>query len=62
MLKDIFELLYATSIFTMSAFALLSSICKEQNNETYSKLFTKYMKVNLLVTMGATLIIILINY
>ena len=59
MLTTIFELLYATSSLTMTAFALLSSICKEQNNETYSKLFTKYMKVNLFVTMGATLIIII---
>ena len=62
MLKDIFVLLYATSIFTMTALALSSAIVRDYKNEAYAKQLSKYTQVNTLINLGLTVILILINY
>lgn len=62
MLKDIFELLYATSILTMTALALSSAIVRDYKNEAYAKQLSKYTQVNTLINLGLTVMLILINY
>lgn len=62
MLNTIFELLYATSILTMTALALSSAIVRDYKNETYAKQLSKYTQVNTLVNLGLTVILIVINY
>ena len=58
MLNTIFVLLYATSIFTMTALALSSAIVRDYKNETYANRLTKYTQVNTLVNLGLTVILI----
>jgi hypothetical protein len=62
MLNTIFVLLYATSIFTMTALALSSAIVRDYKNEAYAKQLSKYTQVNTLINLGLTVILILINY
>ena len=62
MLNTIFVLLYATSIFTMTALALSSAIVRDYKNEAYAKQLSKYTQANTLINLGLTVILILINY
>ena len=62
MLNTIFELLYATSILTMTALALSSAIVRDYKNEAYANRLTKYTQVNTLINLGLTVMLILINY
>lgn len=62
MLNTIFVLLYATSIFTMTALALSSAIVRDYKNEAYAKQLSKYTQVNTLINLGLTVILIVINY
>lgn len=62
MLNTIFVLLYATSIFTMTALALSSAIVRDYKNEAYANRLTKYTQVNTRVNLGLTVILIMINH